>query len=42
MNLVDDARSELVIPMLIKDRCIGVFDLRARSSTRSPRNTRNC
>jgi sigma-B regulation protein RsbU (phosphoserine phosphatase) len=24
---VDDARSELVIPMLIKDRCIGVFDL---------------
>ena len=22
-----DARSELVIPMLIKDRCIGVFDL---------------
>jgi len=27
VNLVDDARSELVIPMLIKDRCIGVFDL---------------
>src|SRR5262245_29957320 len=27
MNWVDDARSELVIPMLIKDRCIGVFDL---------------
>jgi sigma-B regulation protein RsbU (phosphoserine phosphatase) len=27
INLVDDARSELVIPMLIKDRCIGVFDL---------------
>jgi sigma-B regulation protein RsbU (phosphoserine phosphatase) len=27
LNLVDDARSELVIPMLIKDRCIGVFDL---------------
>ena len=26
-NLVDDARSELVIPMLLKDRCIGVFDL---------------
>ena len=27
INMVDDARSELVIPMLIKDRCIGVFDL---------------
>src|SRR5689334_24643045 len=27
INLVEDARSELVIPMLIKDRCIGVFDL---------------
>lgn len=27
INVVPDARSELVIPMLIKDRCIGVFDL---------------
>jgi sigma-B regulation protein RsbU (phosphoserine phosphatase) len=27
INLVADARSELVIPMLVKDRCIGVFDL---------------
>jgi sigma-B regulation protein RsbU (phosphoserine phosphatase) len=27
LNLVDDARSELVVPMLIKDRCVGVFDL---------------
>ena len=27
LDLVTDARSELVIPMLIKDRCIGVFDL---------------
>jgi sigma-B regulation protein RsbU (phosphoserine phosphatase) len=27
INLVADARSELVIPMLIKDRCLGVFDL---------------
>ena len=27
LSLVPDARSELVIPMLIKDRCIGVFDL---------------
>jgi sigma-B regulation protein RsbU (phosphoserine phosphatase) len=27
INLVDDARSELVIPMLSKDKCIGVFDL---------------
>ncbi len=25
--LVPDVRSELVIPMLLKDRCIGVFDL---------------
>ena len=25
--LVDDAQSELVIPMLVKDRCIGVVDL---------------
>lgn len=27
IDLVPDVRSELVIPMLIKDRCIGVFDL---------------
>ncbi len=27
VSLVDDAQSEMVIPMLIKDRCIGVFDL---------------
>jgi sigma-B regulation protein RsbU (phosphoserine phosphatase) len=27
VNLVPDARSELVVPMLIKDRCIGVIDL---------------
>ena len=27
INVVDDVRSELVIPMLLKDRCIGVFDL---------------
>ncbi|MGE3402406.1 MAG: GAF domain-containing protein [Vicinamibacterales bacterium] len=27
LNLVPDAKSELVVPMLIKDRCIGVFDL---------------
>lgn len=27
LNVVADARSELVIPMLIKERCIGVFDL---------------
>ncbi len=27
INLVADARSELAVPMLIKDRCIGVFDL---------------
>ena len=27
IKLVEDAQSEMVIPMLIKDRCIGVFDL---------------
>ena len=27
VNLIEDVRSELVIPMLIKERCIGVFDL---------------
>lgn len=27
INAVADARSELVVPMLIKDRCIGVLDL---------------
>ncbi len=27
IQVVDDARSELVIPLMLKDRCIGVFDL---------------
>ena len=27
IKVVDDARSELVIPLLVHDRCIGVFDL---------------
>jgi len=27
IKLVDDIRSELVIPLMLKDRCIGVFDL---------------
>lgn len=27
INAVSDVRSELVIPLLIKDRCIGVFDM---------------
>ena len=27
INLVPDVRSELAIPLLLKDRCIGVFDL---------------
>jgi phosphoserine phosphatase RsbU/P len=27
LKLVDDVRSELVIPLLVKDRCIGAFDL---------------
>jgi sigma-B regulation protein RsbU (phosphoserine phosphatase) len=27
IKVVEDVRSELVIPMLVKDRCVGVFDL---------------
>ena len=27
INVVADVRSELAIPMLLKDRCVGVFDL---------------
>jgi sigma-B regulation protein RsbU (phosphoserine phosphatase) len=27
LKVVDDARSELVIPLMVHDRCIGVFDL---------------
>ena len=27
IHLVEDARSELVVPMLIKERCIGILDL---------------
>ena len=27
VNAVSDVRSELVIPLLLKDRCVGVFDL---------------
>ncbi len=27
IKVVEDARSELVVPLLVKDRCIGVFDL---------------
>jgi sigma-B regulation protein RsbU (phosphoserine phosphatase) len=27
IKVVDDVKSELVVPMLLKDRCIGVFDL---------------
>jgi sigma-B regulation protein RsbU (phosphoserine phosphatase) len=27
IKVVDDVRSEMAIPMLLKDRCIGVFDL---------------
>ena len=27
IKVVDDARSELVIPLMVKDRCLGVFDL---------------
>ena len=27
INVVNDVRSELAVPMLLKDRCVGVFDL---------------
>jgi GAF domain-containing protein len=27
VKVVDDARSELAIPLMLQDRCIGVFDL---------------
>ena len=27
INVLEDVRSELVVPLLLKDRCIGVFDL---------------
>src|SRR5215813_8780939 len=27
ISVVEDIRSELVVPMMVKDRCIGVFDL---------------
>jgi sigma-B regulation protein RsbU (phosphoserine phosphatase) len=27
IKVVDDVQSELVVPMLLKDRCVGVFDL---------------
>ncbi len=27
IKVLDDVRSELVVPLLLKDRCIGVFDL---------------
>jgi sigma-B regulation protein RsbU (phosphoserine phosphatase) len=27
INVVEDVRSELAVPLLIKDRCIGVFDI---------------
>jgi sigma-B regulation protein RsbU (phosphoserine phosphatase) len=27
IRVLDDVRSELVVPMLVKDRCVGVFDL---------------
>src|SRR4029077_14666560 len=27
IKVVDDVRSELAVPMLLKERCIGVFDL---------------
>jgi len=27
IKVVEDVRSELVVPMIVKDRCIGVFDL---------------
>jgi sigma-B regulation protein RsbU (phosphoserine phosphatase) len=43
LPLVPDVRSELAIPMLIKDRCIGVFDLESPelgAVTREPQELR--
>jgi sigma-B regulation protein RsbU (phosphoserine phosphatase) len=34
IKVVDDVRSELAIPMLLKDRCIGVFDLESPGARR--------
>ena len=39
IEVVADVRSELVIPMLIKDRCIGVVDLESPDSMPSTRRT---
>ena len=33
--MLDDVRSELVIPLLLKDRCLGVFDLESPELARS-------
>ena len=34
IKIVEDVRSELAIPMLLKDRCIGVFDLESQELDR--------
>ena len=34
VNAVSDVRSELVIPLLLKDRCVGVFDLESPGARR--------
>jgi len=31
LKVIEDVRSELVIPLMLKDRCIGVFDLASRA-----------
>jgi phosphoserine phosphatase RsbU/P len=38
IKVVDDAKSELVIPLLLKDRCIGVFDLESPEMDAFTRN----
>jgi phosphoserine phosphatase RsbU/P len=38
IKVVDDAKSELVIPLLLKDRCIGVFDLESPETDAFTRN----
>ena len=43
VSAVSDVRSELVIPLLLKDRCVGVFDLESPElDAFSTRSTSSC
>jgi sigma-B regulation protein RsbU (phosphoserine phosphatase) len=42
ISVVDDVRSELVIPLLLKDRCIGVSTWKARNWRPSPSGMLTC